>query len=205
MATSRQHGTQDYRTDPAKSRTGTPAGAGDTPAGTASEATGDGAAGSRIGRRAAVDRNRDRREEAGDDRRDTRTDGSAVRVVRTRRAHLRIVHVDPWSVMKTSFLLSIALGIVVVVAVAIIWGVLGAAGVWDSINSAVGQVADSPNDPTPFDITTYIGTSRVVGFALIASVIDIVLITAIATLGAFVYNLAASLVGGVGMTFTEDR
>lgn len=130
---------------------------------------------------------------------------ASSRAVRTRRARLRIVHVDPWSVMKTSFLLSIALGIVLVVAVAIIWGVLGAAGVWDSINSAVAQVADSPNDPTPFDITNYIGTSRVVGFALIASVIDVVLITAIATLGAFLYNLAATLLGGLEMTFSEDR
>ena len=37
--------------------------------------------------------------------------------------------------MKTSFLLSIAFGIVTVVAVAMVWSVLGAAGVWDSINT----------------------------------------------------------------------
>ena len=50
------------------------------------------------------------------------------------RPALRLVHLDPWSVMKTSFLLSIAFGIVTVVAVAVVWSVLGAAGVWDSIN-----------------------------------------------------------------------
>ena len=49
---------------------------------------------------------------------------------RVRRARLRLTHIDPWSVMKTSFLLSIAVGIVTVVAVAIVWTVLGAAGVW---------------------------------------------------------------------------
>ena len=63
----------------------------------------------------------------------------AAKPRRTRRAQLRLVQVDAWSVMKTSFLLSIALGIVLVVAVAIIWAVLGAAGVWDSINSIVQQ------------------------------------------------------------------
>ncbi|MGN6781577.1 MAG: DUF3566 domain-containing protein [Marmoricola sp.] len=154
-----------------------------------------------------VDAGADRRRvgHRADQRADQDGPAAAAAGGRTRRARLRIVHVDPWSVMKTSFLLSIALGIVLVVAVAIIWGVLGAAGVWDSINSAVAQVADSPNDPTPFDITHYIGTSRVVGFALIASVIDVVLITAIATLGAFLYNLAATLLGGLEMTFTEDR
>jgi hypothetical protein len=45
-----------------------------------------------------------------------------------------MTHVDPWSVMKTAFLLAIALGIVTVIAVAVVWSVLGAAGVWDSIN-----------------------------------------------------------------------
>lgn len=187
MASSRQHGSQEYRAETGDdARAVTVAG----PLDDSSDGVVEGAlARQRGGRRAAPDA----------------TGTAAVRAARTRRAQLRIVHVDPWSVMKTTFLLSIALGIVVVVAVAIIWAVLGAAGVWDSINSAIGQVADSPNDATPFDITHYIGTSRVVGFALIASVIDVVLFTAIATLGAFVYNLAASLVGGVEMTFTEDR
>lgn len=123
---------------------------------------------------------------------------------RTRKAQLRLVHIDPWSVMKTSFLLSIAIGITCVVAVSIVWGVLGAAGVWDSINSMVDQTVGSDSG-TPFDITRYIGVSRAVGFTMIAAVVDVVLITAIATLGAFVYNLAATLLGGVEVTLAEDR
>lgn len=120
-----------------------------------------------------------------------------------RKARLRLVQVDAWSVMKTAFLLSIALGIILVVAVAVIWGVLGAAGVWDSINSMVQQTLGSDNS-TPFRIQDYVGTSRVIGFAMIVAVVDVVLITAIATLGAFVYNLAATLVGGVEVTLAED-
>src|SRR5438093_5515292 len=54
-----------------------------------------------------------------------------------RKARLRLVQVEPWSVMKTAFLLSVAVGIVTVVAVGIVWGVLGAAGLWDSVNSIV--------------------------------------------------------------------
>jgi hypothetical protein len=114
------------------------------------------------------------------------------------------VHVDPWSVMKTAFLLSIAIGIISVVAVGIVWGVLGAAGVWDSVNSTVQQTVGSDSGK-PFDITDYVGTSRVLGFTMIAAVIDVVLITAIATLGAFIYNLTATLVGGVEVTLTEER
>jgi hypothetical protein len=122
---------------------------------------------------------------------------------RSRRAQLRLVQIDAWSVMKTSFLLSIALGIVLVVAVAIIWAVLGAAGVWDSINSIVQQAVGSDNG-TPFDIQKYAGTSRVLGFTMIVAVIDVILITAISTLGAFLYNLAAALLGGIEVTLAED-
>ncbi len=122
---------------------------------------------------------------------------------RTRRAQLRLVQVDAWSVMKTSFLLSIALGIVLVVAVAIIWSVLGAAGVWDSINSIVQQAVGNDSG-TQFDITKYVGTSRILGFTMIVAVIDVILITAIATLGAFLYNLSAALLGGIEVTLAED-
>ena len=123
---------------------------------------------------------------------------------RSRRAQLRLVQVDAWSVMKTAFLLSIALGIVLVVAVAIIWGVLGAAGVWDSINSIVQQSVGNDSG-TPFDIQEYAGTSRVLGFTMIVAVIDVILITAISTLGAFLYNLAATLLGGIEVTLAEDN
>jgi len=127
----------------------------------------------------------------------------AAKPRRTRRARLRLVQVDAWSVMKTSFLLSIALGIVLVVAVAIIWAVLGAAGVWDSINSIVQQAIGGEGEP--FDIEEYAGTSRVLGFTMIVAVIDVILITAIATLGAFLYNLSAALLGGIEVTLAEDN
>ncbi len=121
----------------------------------------------------------------------------------TRRARLRLTHVDPWSVMKTAFLLSIAFGIVTVIAVAVVWSVLGAAGVWDSINRTVQDVLGGDSGST-FDVEDYVGTSRVMGFTMIVAVVDVILITAIATLGAFLYNLAAALLGGVEVTLAED-
>jgi len=121
-----------------------------------------------------------------------------------RRARLRLVQVEPWSVMKTAFLLSVAVGIVTVVAVGIVWGVLGAAGLWDSVNSIVrDSIGDSSG--SPFEIQKYLSTSRVLGFTMIVAVADVVLITAISTLGAFLYNLSAGLLGGVEVTFAEDH
>jgi hypothetical protein len=124
---------------------------------------------------------------------------SEARPGRTRRARLRLVRVDPWSVMKTAFLLSIAFGIMCIVAVFIIWSVLGAANVFDSINASIEQVLDEN-----FTIQDYIGMDRVLSITMLVAVLDVVLITAIATLGAFLYNLAASLLGGLEVTLAED-
>ena len=122
-----------------------------------------------------------------------------------RRARLRLTRVDPWSVMKTSFLLSVAFGVVTFVAIFMVWSVLGAAGVWDSINSAVASIVEGDSGNSTFDVTDYVGMSRVLGFTLLVSVLDVVLITAIATLTAFLYNLAAALLGGIEVTLAEDE
>jgi hypothetical protein len=124
---------------------------------------------------------------------------SAARPGRTRRARLRLVRVDPWSVMKTAFLLSIAFGIMCVVAVFIIWSVLTAANVFGSINESMSSLLDDS-----FAIEDYIGMDRVLSFTMLVAVRDVGLLTAIATLGAFLYNLAASLLGGLEVTLAED-
>jgi hypothetical protein len=121
----------------------------------------------------------------------------------SRRARLRLTRIDPWSVMKTAFLLAVALGIVTVVAVMTVWSVLGAAGLWDSINSTVQSVLGGDSGST-FDVTDYLGTSRVLGFTTLVAIADVVLLTAIATLAAFLYNMAAALLGGIELTLTED-
>jgi hypothetical protein len=134
--------------------------------------------------------------------------GSATRAPATkkpaRRARLRLTRIDPWSVMKTAFLLAIAFGVVTVVSVFIIWSVLAAAGVWDSVNKAVQDVVGG-QEASSWDVEKYVGLSRVMGFTMVVAVVDVVLITAIATLGAFLYNMAAALLGGVELTLAEDQ
>ena len=122
---------------------------------------------------------------------------------RPRRAKLTLSRIDPWSVMKASFLLSVAFGVVTVVAVGIVWGVLGAAGVWDSINQMVFDVIGEEGNS--FEVEDYVGMSRVLGFTMLVAVIDVILITAIATLSAFLYNMAAALLGGSEVTLSEEE
>lgn len=121
----------------------------------------------------------------------------------SRRATLRLARIDPWSVMKTALLLSLAFGIVVFVAVAVVWSVLDAANVWDAVNRSIADVVGGQSGAN-FDVQNYIGMQRVLGFTAMVAVADVILLTAIATLSAFLYNLAASLLGGLEVTLAED-
>ncbi len=126
------------------------------------------------------------------------------RAPRPRRARLTASRVDPWSVMKMAFMLSIAWGIMTIVAVLVVWNVLNASGVFDSINTTVGDVLGSAST-TKFDINNYVGFNKVAGFTTLICVVDVVLMTALATLGAFLYNLSASLLGGIEVTLAEEE
>jgi hypothetical protein len=123
---------------------------------------------------------------------------------RTRKARLRLSRLDPWSVMKTSFLFSIAAGIMLVVAVYSIWAVLSTSHLFDSINEIVRSVVSTPGDTTPFRIQEYINTQKVMGVTALIACVDVVIFTALATLGSFLYNLAATMLGGLEITLAED-
>jgi Transmembrane domain of unknown function (DUF3566) len=135
----------------------------------------------------------------------------AVRAARTtvnaaasrgpRRARLNVKRIDPWSVMKFAFAVSLVLFIVVIVATAVLYLALDAMGVVKSVNDNLADLisAGGGSGGEGFTITArgVLGTSMVVGL------INVVLFTALATLGAFVYNVCADLVGGIEVTLAE--
>jgi hypothetical protein len=123
---------------------------------------------------------------------------------RTRKARLRLSRLDPWSVMKTSFLFSIAAGIMLVVAVYAVWAVLSTSGLFTSINDIVASVVSTPGDTTPFRVEDYLNTQRIMGVTALIACVDVVIFTALATLGSFLYNLAATMLGGLEITLAED-
>ncbi|MCF3100192.1 DUF3566 domain-containing protein [Streptomyces roseoverticillatus] len=123
---------------------------------------------------------------------------------RTRTARLRVSKADPWSVMKVSFLLSIALGICTIVAAGVLWGVMDAMGVFSTVGGTISDATTS-SDGGGFDLQSFLSLPRVLLFTSVIAVINVVLATALATLGAFVYNLSAGFVGGVELTLAEDE
>ncbi|WP_422388989.1 DUF3566 domain-containing protein [Janibacter alittae] len=120
-----------------------------------------------------------------------------------RRVRLMVSRVDPFSVMKVGFLVSVAMGIAFVVMTGVVWMLMGAMGVFDTVNELAGQIIGEGSGQE-FDIMDFLGFGRVLSLAIIVAVIDVILMTAIATLGAFLYNVVASLVGGIHMTLTDD-
>lgn len=130
------------------------------------------------------------------------TGGSVAR--RTRKARLRLSRLDPWSVMKTMLMFSIAGGIIFFVATWVVWGVINASGVFESVNKAVTDLVASPGSDTAFRLEDYVNTHKVLGFAALISAINVILLTALATLFSFLYNLAATVIGGLEVTLAED-
>lgn len=120
-----------------------------------------------------------------------------------RRASLRLTHIEPWSVTRLAFAISVAMMIVAVVAATVFWVVLHVIGVWDQINESFTTVLG--DESASFNVTDYFGLGRVLGLTLVLSAVNVVLMTALATVGAHLYNLAAQLMGGVEVTFAEEK
>jgi Transmembrane domain of unknown function (DUF3566) len=126
--------------------------------------------------------------------------GAATRGPRRARLHLK--RIDPWSVMKFAFAVSLVLFVVAIVATSVLYLALDAMGVFGSINQALSEMtgtAGAANDSFKITAKGVIGTSVLLG------AVNMVLFTALMTLGAFVYNVCADLVGGVELTLSEKE
>ncbi|MDR0783781.1 MAG: DUF3566 domain-containing protein [Propionibacteriaceae bacterium] len=122
----------------------------------------------------------------------------------TRRARLRVSRVDPWSVMKIALLFSVAAWIMLIVSIWIIFTILEATDLYDAINTGIAQVFASPETAGSFNIKELINTTRATAFAALIGAVNVVIMTALATVFAFLYNLAAVVMGGIEVTMAED-
>lgn len=118
-----------------------------------------------------------------------------------RRVRLSVARVDPLSVAKLSLLLSFALGIIMVVATAVLWNVLDSMHVFTNINDMIISVT---GEGSTVNILDYLDFSKVMSYVTLIAIVDLFLLTALATLGAFLYNITASLVGGLYVTLVDE-
>src|SRR5689334_10427044 len=121
-----------------------------------------------------------------------------------RQAHLTISRIEPWSVMKFSFVVSLVAFVILFVAVSVLYGALSGLGVFDSIQKAVNSVPSSQGS-AGVNAKAWFSASRVLGYTALLGSLNIVLITAMSTIGSVVYNLTSRLVGGVEVTLRETE
>ena len=121
-----------------------------------------------------------------------------------RQAHLTIARVEPWSVMKFSFVVSVVAFVILFVAVSVLYGVLSGLGVFDSLQRVVASVTSSQSS-AGVNARAWFSASKILGYTALLGSLNIVLITAMSTIGAVVYNLTSRLVGGVEVTLRETE
>ncbi|CKL93759.1 Possible conserved membrane protein [Mycobacterium tuberculosis] len=131
--------------------------------------------------------------------RDARVQLSARRSRGPVRASMQIRRIDPWSTLKVSLLLSVALFFVWMITVAFLYLVLGGMGVWAKLNSNVGDLLNNASGSS----AELVSSGTIFGGAFLIGFVNIVLMTALATIGAFVYNLITDLIGGIEVTLAD--
>ncbi|MFJ2470205.1 DUF3566 domain-containing protein [Glutamicibacter sp. NPDC087583] len=120
---------------------------------------------------------------------------------KVRKARLLVSKVEPFSVLKLAFLLSVAFGVITVVAAVGIWAVLDLTGTFDAFNQLMREAIGADGN---FDLRDTMSLGQVASYATIIAVVNVVVISVVSMLGAVLYNIAASLVGGAGVTLTDD-
>ena len=124
--------------------------------------------------------------------------------VPARRANLVIARLEPWSVMKFSFLMSLVAWIVLFVAVALLYYALSSIGVFASLQKTLASVTSSQGSGG-VDLSKWTSGTRILGYTMLIGAVDVVLITALSTVGAVVYNLVTHLGGGIEITLKETE
>jgi hypothetical protein len=122
------------------------------------------------------------------------------RSVATKQVRLKLVYVDFWSALKLSFLVSIALGIVLIVATILIWVVLASTGVFGAIDNIMQQVL---SDNT-YSVASVVSLPQVTLFALVAAILNVVVGTALGAIASVLYNFSVRLTGGLLVGFTNQ-
>ncbi|MDA2808017.1 DUF3566 domain-containing protein [Nocardiopsis suaedae] len=123
-----------------------------------------------------------------------------------RKAHLSVSRVEPWSVMKFSFVISLVCFIILFVAVAVVYAILSGLGVFDALADMLTALTEGgEGEEVPIDPAGWFSPARVLGYTGLIGALNIILITALSTVGAMLYNLAADLVGGIDVTLTESE
>jgi hypothetical protein len=117
-----------------------------------------------------------------------------------KQVRLKLVHIDYVSALKLSFLLGLAQLIIVVVGTFLIYLVFVQTGLFSTANNVAGEVLGK----NVFDINSILSMGRAVGTGLAIGVVNMIVITVLGAIAAWLYNMAAKVVGGLSVGFTNN-
>ena len=116
---------------------------------------------------------------------------------RSRQARVVLRKVDPWSVLKISFVFYLCMMVVILGALMILYGILGAMGVLDTATEFLVDLGFG--DDFQIHGNWLFSRGLAIGLALV------VLWTLINVFIVFLYNLLSDVVGGIEVTLSERR
>lgn len=124
--------------------------------------------------------------------------GRAPKPVRPpgRRVRVAIRRVNPWSVLKFSLLFYFCLMLVVVIGLSILYMVVDAIGILDSVEDFLSALWES---------NFRIDGGFLFRTLMLIGLVSVGLWSALTVFIAFLYNLIADLVGGIEVTLSEKR
>lgn len=112
------------------------------------------------------------------------------------RTTVQLRRIDPWSTLKASLVVSVVVFFVWMIAVGLLYLVLDGMGVWGHLNNLFASSGGDSSD-------AILSAGQVFGYASLIGLLNIVLMTGIATIGAFIYNQCADIVGGIQVTLAD--
>lgn len=116
------------------------------------------------------------------------------------RATLRIVKFDPMSLIRTGFLISVSIAVTMLTATLVMYVVLAGMGVFESIDSVLGDLTGSSAGLTEtFTLPVVFFSSIVIG------IFEIITTTSLFALFGFVYNATVPATSGLAVTLAEDQ
>ena len=116
-----------------------------------------------------------------------------------KQVRLKLVYVDFWSALKISFFIGVALGIVLVIVVALAWIVLNSTGIFVSLDSTLGGIFNNPD----LSIARDFSFTKVLTFVVVVAAVDVVIITVLGAIAAGLYNAIVKMTGGFLVGFTN--
>ena len=120
----------------------------------------------------------------------------------TKRSRLRVSYINPMSVIKTTFILSLAFGLASIVAIIMLWSVAKFSG---TIDAATGLLTDIFGiGGAGFNIVGLLSLPRIIFIGSVFTVFQVVTWTLLSGIFAVIYNMFAEYVGGWEVTLTDD-